>query len=239
MSGNSVNRVKIQRLNKFVALCLGISRRRADDLIEQGKITVNNQPAVLGQQITNKDKVVYNDKVLSTKDYRLIILNKPPGYLCSRASQGGIPTVYKLLPKELHHLKTVGRLDKDSSGLIILTNDGDLAHRLTHPSFHKTKRYLVNLSSSLQPLHRQMISDFGVQLTDGHSQLSLERQHEGDDKRWIVTMSEGRNRQIRRTFAALGYNVIKLHRTNFGDYSLGNLQRGEWLELTSPTPIVK
>ena len=92
------------------------------------------------------------------------------------------------------------------------------------------KRYLVTLDRPLQPLHRQMINDFGVQLPDGPSRLTLERQHDSADRRWIVQMSEGRNRQIRRTFAALGYTVIKLHRTDFGNYTLGDIKRGEFQE---------
>ena len=238
MLKNNLSSNKPQRLNKFVALCLGVSRRQADELIEQGKIIVNNQPAKLGQQITDDDKIIYNNKPLSIKDYQLILLNKPVGYVCSRASQGNTPTIYKLLPKAFTHLKPVGRLDKDSSGLILLTNNGDLAHRLTHPSFHKIKRYLVTINLPLQPLHRQMISDFGVQLADGYSKFELTRQHEGDDRRWIVTMSEGRNRQIRRTFTALGYTVTKLHRTNFGNYSLDDLKRGEWREITNTEKLL-
>ena len=220
-----------QRLNKFVALSLGVSRRKADELIEKGKIIVDGQPARLGQQISEVNHVSYNGNSLKTQDKKLIALNKPVGYLCSRASQGGVPTIYELLPKGLHRLKPVGRLDKDSSGLILLTNDGDFAHQMTHPSFYKMKRYLVTLDQPLQPLHRQMINDFGVQLPDGPSRLTLERQHDGDDRRWIVQMSEGRNRQIRRTFAALGYTVAKLHRTDFGSYSLGGMKRGEWQEI--------
>ncbi len=220
-----------QRLNKFVALSLGVSRRKADELIEKGKIIVDGQPARLGQQISEVNRVSYNGNFLKIQDKKLIALNKPVCYLCSRASQGGIPTIYELLPKSLHHLKPVGRLDKDSSGLILLTNDGDFAHQMTHPSFYKIKRYLVTLDQPLQPLHRQMINDFGVQLPDGPSRLTLERQHDGDDRRWIVQMSEGRNRQIRRTFAALGYTVAKLHRTDFGSYSLGGMKRGEWQEI--------
>ena len=219
-----------QRLNKFVALALGVSRRQADELIEQGKITVNNQPAKLGQRITATDIIRHGNKPLTAQTHQLILLHKPVGYLCSRASQGGVPTIYELLPTNLRHLKPVGRLDKDSSGLILLTNDGDFAHQMMHPSFHNMKRYLVTLDQPLQPLHRQMINDFGVQLPDGPSRLTLERQHDGDDHRWIVQMSEGRNRQIRRTFAALGYTVTKLHRTDFGNYTLGDIKRGEFSE---------
>ena len=218
------------RLNKFIALSLGVSRRKADELIEQGKILVNGDRAALGRQISQSDSVLYNSQELHIQLKKLILLHKPVGYLCSRASQGGIPTIYELLPKSLHHLKPVGRLDKDSSGLILLTNDGDFAHQMTHPSFYKIKRYLVTLDQPLQPLHRQMINDFGVQLPDGPSRLTLERQHDGDDRRWIVQMSEGRNRQIRRTFAALGYTVTKLHRTDFGNYSLSGMKRGEFQE---------
>lgn len=219
------------RLNKYVAVSLGVSRRQADKLIERGDILINNSPAKLGARISPNDIVSYNGKQIRPKTYRLIALHKPTGYLCSRASQGGMPTIYRLLPQELSHLKPVGRLDKDTSGLILLTNDGDWSHQMTHPSFKKTKRYLATLNKPLQPLHRQMISDFGVDLPDGPSKLSLERQHEGDDTRWIIEMSEGRNRQIRRTFEALGYTVTKLHRTNFGNYSLGDIKRGEWQEL--------
>ncbi|TWP15948.1 rRNA pseudouridine synthase [TM7 phylum sp. oral taxon 352] len=222
--------VNLMRLNKFIALSLGVSRRKADELIEQGQILVNGDRAVLGRQISQSDTVLYNSRELHIQPKKLILLHKPVGYLCSRASQGGAPTIYELLPKGLHHLKPVGRLDKDSSGLILLTNDGDFAHQMTHPSFYKMKRYLVTLDRPLQPLHRQMINDFGVQLSDGPSRLTLERQHDGDDRRWIVQMSEGRNRQIRRTFAALGYTVTKLHRTDFGNYSLGGMKRGEFQE---------
>ena len=220
----------LMRLNKFIALSLGVSRRKADELIEQGKILVNGDRAALGRQISQSDTVLYNSRELHIQPKKLILLHKPVGYLCSRASQGGIPTIYELLPTSLHHLKPVGRLDKDSSGLILLTNDGDFAHQMTHPSFYKIKRYLVTLDQPLQPLHRQMINDFGVQLPDGPSRLTLERQHDGDDRRWIVQMSEGRNRQIRRTFAALGYTVTKLHRTDFGNYSIGEIKRGEFQE---------
>ena len=166
-----------QRLNKFLALALGVSRRQADELIEQGTVTVNDEAAKLGQRITTADIIRYDNKPLTAQTHQLILLHKPVGYLCSRASQGGVPTIYELLPASLHHLKPVGRLDKDSSGLILLTNNGDFAHQMTHPSFYKIKRYLVTLDQPLQPLHRQMINDFGVQLPDGPSRLKIGRAH--------------------------------------------------------------
>lgn len=212
-----------QRLNKLLATHLDIGRRQADDLIEQGKVIVNGIPARLGQQVASTDKVTVKGKTLSLSEapeFLYVLLNKPIGYVCSRRQQGDAPTIYSLLPKQYHHLKPVGRLDKDSSGLLLLTNDGDLALRMTHPRFGKTKEYEVTLNAPLQPLHRQMISDYGVQLQDGPSKLQLERLKEGDDTQWRVLMHEGRNRQIRRTFAALGYKVKRLHRTAFGPWRL-------------------
>ena len=129
--------------------------------------------------------------------------------------------MYELLPEKYKVLKTVGRLDKDSSGLILFTNDGDFAYKMTHPKFTKTKVYIVELDHDLAPLHQQMISDFGVQLPDGVSKLSLVHldENNGARRRFEVTMHEGRNRQIRRTFGSLGYVVKRLHRINFGKYT--------------------
>ena len=225
------NREATQRLNKFLALSLGISRRQADNLIEQGKVTINERVAPLGARFTDGDIIKCSGQPLTAQQFKTIAFHKPVGYVCSRRQQGDVPTIYELLPQPLHNLKPVGRLDKDSSGIILLTNDGDLAFRMTHPSFSKQKRYLVTLNNSLEPLHRQMISDFGVDLPDGKSRLILSRQIDGDESRWIVEMSEGRNRQIRRTFSALGYTVTKLHRTNFGDYSLGDIPEGKYVDV--------
>ena len=219
--------VPLQRLNKYVALSLGISRRQADALIEQGKVTINGTVAPLGARFSPDDDVRCSGHPVTAQQFVYLLLHKPTGYVCSRRRQGDTPTIYELLPTTYHQLKPVGRLDKDSSGLLLLTNDDDFAFRMTHPSFKKQKRYLVTLDTPLQPLHRQMISDFGVDLPDGRSQLALTRQNDGDDTRWVVEMSEGRNRQIRRTFSALGYTVIRLHRTDFGNYSLGDIRRGE------------
>lgn len=215
------------RLNKFIAARLSIGRRAADDLISRGDVLVNGAQPELGAQVSETDTITVKGKPLAEEQaYTYLAFNKPVGYVCSRKQQGDNPTIYAILPQKYHHLKPVGRLDKDSSGLLLLTNDGDFAHRMTHPSFRKHKSYEVTLDKPLQPLHRQMISDFGVDLPDGTSKLALERLHDGNDKAWRVGMHEGRNRQIRRTFAALGYDVTGLHRTVFGPYRLDNLQPG-------------
>ena len=263
------------RLNKYLALQLGISRREADDLISAKKVAVNGTPISLGARITSADNVTVNGKPVNTSTaLQYLLLNKPAGYVCSRKPQGDTPTIYSLLPKQYHTLKPVGRLDKDSSGLILLTNDGDFAFHMTHPSFHKMKVYEAQLDKPLEPLHQQMISDYGVILPDGPSKFLLSRierhpgalgadylepepseapgtsarrgakagdggsshtkmgsnnrgENNGSGEFYEIHMSEGRNRQIRRTFAALGYTVIALHRTQFGNYSLGDIKSGE------------
>lgn len=214
------------RINKYVALATGMSRRAADQAIAAKRVQVNGDTPSAGQDITPEDRVTLDGGAITT-DVKLqtIMLNKPVGYVCSRDGQGS-QTIYDLLPPELHPLKPVGRLDKQSSGLLLLTNDGQLAHELTHPSKQKQKAYQVTLNKPLQPLHRQMISDHGVNLDDGPSKFELERQTDGDDRSWVITMHEGRNRQIRRTFSALGYDVTSLHRTHFGSFTLGTLEVG-------------
>lgn len=222
------------RLNRFLAERLGWSRRQADDLIAQGRVRVNGQIARLGCRVAASDKVEVREKhwqpITETLDYIYLAMNKPIGYVCSRRSQSDTPTIYELLPNQYRQLKTVGRLDKDSAGLILLTNDGEFNYRMTHPKFAKHKVYEVELDRPLTPLHQQMISDFGVELTDGRSQLLLTKLTP-KRKRWQVEMSEGRNRQIRRTFGALGYTVVSLNRIKFGPYKLSGLEPGEWSQL--------
>jgi len=244
------------RLNKFLAERLGVSRREADDLIAAGKVTVDGQKAILGTRIDEKSKVCYDNKVIPfATEYLYVAFNKPVGYVCSRRAQGSSPTLYDLLPAKYRQLKTVGRLDKDSSGLILLTNDGDFAYQMTHPKFHKEKIYEVELDKPLEPLHQQMISDYGIMLDDGPSRFVVIRgegaigtvcsaghedlarsglgaEPEGhavpiaSSPHYTVILTEGRNRQIRRTFAALGYRVTRLHRTQFGKYNLNKLKSG-------------
>ena len=245
------------RLNRFLAERLGVSRRQADEMIAKGRVRVNGQTAGLGGRVTATDRVEVlrgeqRTGRVEVRDGRRAIrqaeprtvaaeeahrearawhvvpwsvrhiylaMNKPVGYVCSRRRQDTAPTIYELLPADLQSLKTVGRLDKDSEGLILLTNDGEFGFRMTHPN------------RALEPLHQQMIGDFGVELKDGRSQLGLTKLDDGR-RRWQVEMSEGRNRQIRRTFGALGYTVTRLKRLEFGAYRLSGLQPGEWCELT-------
>ena len=222
-------KTNLLRLNKYLALQLGISRREADNLIDQLKVTINGRVATLGARFSEGDKIVVDSKEVSgNTTYQYLAMHKPSGYVCSRRKQGDNPTVYDLLPEKYHQLKPVGRLDRDTSGLILFTNDGDFAYHMTHPSFYKTKIYNVRIDFDLAPLHQQMISDYGVKLEDGVSKLQLERMSDNDRKSWTVTMHEGRNRQIRRTFGSLGYSVVKLRRTNFGNYALGDIESGKF-----------
>jgi 23S rRNA pseudouridine2605 synthase len=243
------------RLNKYIAEATGKSRREADELIQRGRVSViaseatqssNNLSgsrryarddkaivAHLGRQVADGDVVLVDGRELRpSAKYLTIILNKPVGYLSSRRSQGGDPTVYDLLPPEYKRLKTAGRLDKDSSGLMILSSDGDLIQRLTHPRYAKVKIYEVELDKPLAPLHQQMISGIGIDLPDGKSSLTLQESSGPSRTFWVVTMHEGRNRQIRRTFSALGYNVKKLHRTQLGPYHLDDLKSGNFRKIS-------
>jgi 23S rRNA pseudouridine2605 synthase len=194
------------RLNKYLASATSLSRRKADEAIVAGRVSVNDKPAEQGMDISATDVVSLDGQTVQASDTVVTIMfNKPRGYVVSRYGQGS-DTIYDLLPAEYQQLNPVGRLDKDSSGLLLLTNDGQLAQELTHPSHH------------------------GITLEDGPSKLQLERQTEGDDTKWLVTMHEGRNRQIRRTFSALGYGVKTLHRTTFGPYRLQGLALGSTAE---------
>ncbi len=208
------------RINKYIALHSAESRRSADRLVDEGVVQVNGSAVSAGYDVQPADSVTVNGKQLhSGTAIQTVLFNKPAGYIVSRDGQGG-RTIYDLLPEAYKQLKPIGRLDKNSSGLLLLTNDGSLAEQLTHPRYGKQKTYHILLDKDLQPLHHQMIADIGITLEDGPSKLQLERIEEGNSKRWVVRMSEGRNRQIRRTFEALGYNVVRLHRTQFGPYML-------------------
>ncbi|MGH7237849.1 MAG: pseudouridine synthase, partial [Candidatus Saccharimonadales bacterium] len=184
--------------------------------------TINSAPAQPGQAVDDQDIVKLGGQILAQPaETQTILFNKPAGYIVSRNGQGS-PTIYDLLPAEFHNLKPIGRLDKDSSGLLLLTNDGQLANKLTHPKFLKQKIYEIELNKPLAVSDQSKIEQ-GIILADGRSRLSLK----GLGKTWTITMHEGRNRQIRRSFAALGYQTIKLHRTQFGNYYLSNLKSAD------------
>jgi len=223
------------RINQFIAQHVGLSRRRADDAITNKRVTVNGRLCKLGENIIPSDIVCLDGNVIDNNT-RLVylILNKPVGYVCSRNGQGA-KTIYDLLPSDLKHLKSVGRLDKDSSGLLLLTNDGELANKLIHPSYEKEKIYEVVLDKPLSMGDQQKIYQ-GVPVETYISQMHLQKLATGErhvpNSSYLVTLTEGKNRQIRRTFSTLGYNVTKLHRTKFGEYTLGSLENGKYL-LTS------
>jgi 23S rRNA pseudouridine2605 synthase len=218
------------RINQFVAQSTGMSRRDADMAVVMGRVQVNKAPAQLGQQVHETDRVDLDGRQLKGQPLQYVALHKPIGYVTSRRPQGGDPSIYQLLPKYLQHLNYVGRLDKDSSGLLLLTNDGGLAQRLGHPSSGKTKQYQVDLDRPLAPEHAAQLGR-GIQLDDGPSRLAVEPQAGGRTAR--VSMQEGRKRQIRRSFNTLGYKVTKLHRTHIGNLALGKLQPGQHRMLTT------
>lgn len=211
------------RINKFVALATGLSRRSADAAITGGRVRLNRKPANLGDDVTSGDRVTLDTKVLEPDtELTTIMLNKPVGYVCSRRGQGS-RTIYDLLPEKYHKLKPTGRLDKDSSGLLLLTNDGNLANRLTHPRYQKNKIYRVKLNKPLELNDEKQLLT-GVKLSDGLSKFI--KVSDCSNNTYEVTLTEGRNRQIRRTFQALGYKIAELHRNSFGTYSLDSLPLG-------------
>lgn len=217
------------RLNKWIAAHSLYSRRKADELIATGRVSVDGKTAQLGTQADENSIVEVDGKRIGTKlnkDNKIVLLlHKPVGYVCSRNGQGA-PTVYGLLPLKYHNLDIAGRLDKDSSGLVVMTNDGDLLQQLTHPSHKKEKQYIATLNHALSQQDQQAVEQ-GVQLEDGVSALRL-KLLSADKKSWHVTMHEGRNRQIRRTFAALNYDTVALQRTHMANYNLESLAVGEW-----------
>lgn len=224
------------RLNKHLAHTLGMSRREADERISRGEVIVNGKIAILGTVVQpDRDDVTLNSDSLTKqkKRYTYILLNKPEGYVCSRKKQGDSPTIYELLPREYQNLKVAGRLDKDSCGLLLLTDDGDTIFKLTHPKFGKQKTYHVALNKPLKTEDRKQV-ERGIKLEDGPSKLSVAtitlhgaKTHRPKPNTYQVTMYEGRNRQIRRTFKALGYSVTYLERQSLGNLALASLHEGQ------------
>jgi 23S rRNA pseudouridine2605 synthase len=215
------------RLNKLLSESTKLSRRKADQAIIAGLVKVNGKIAEIGQTIDPSDIIQYNGQTVNKQQTKTtIMLNKPRGYVCSHNGQGS-KTIYSLLPLELHGLNPVGRLDKDSSGLLLMTNDGELLNSLAHPSNQKNKVYIVKLEKALNDIDLKRLNNH-ILLDDGPSKMRASYNSLSKDE-LTVTMQEGRNRQIRRTFYKLGYKVTSLNRVSFGDYNLGNLARGKYI----------
>ncbi len=224
------------RLNKFLSQAGVASRREADRMIEEGRVAVNGEVIqAMGHKIDEeKDRVeVDGIKVKPEKKHYYVMLNKPPGYLVSLKDSFGRPTVKDLLPTLKGRVFPVGRLDFNSEGLLLLTNDGELAFRLTHPRFEIKKVYRVRIkgtpeSSDLRRLERGIILDdkktapARIKLLSSSSRESFLR----------VEIHEGRKREIRRLFDVIGHRVMDLQRMKFGSLSLGKLRKGKWRYLT-------
>lgn len=221
------------RINKYIAERSELSRRGADEAIAQNRVTINGKVPLPGQQVTDTDSVELDGKILAEKPKVLtIILHKPVDYVCSRDGQGS-KTIYELLPPELQSLNPVGRLDKDTSGLLLMTNDGDLHNTLAHPRFEKEKIYNIALHKALLDEDKHKITAVGVDIGDDRpSKFAVKKiASKKHMSAYEVRLSEGRNRQIRRTFKALGYFVNHLHRTTFAGYTLDSLEVGKYREL--------
>ena len=220
------------RINRYIATYSNLSRRKAGALIEAGKVAVNRRPAHNGMDVGHQDIVVIEGKRLLPikRESITVLLHKPVGYVCSRDGQGS-PTVYDLLQNRMQHLNIAGRLDKDSSGLVILTDDGSLLQQLTHPSHNKEKIYEVGLDEPIKKADLDRLHT-GVDIGDTRvSRLKVAPCKNIDHPNcYIITITEGRNRQIRRTIEALRYKVLRLHRTSLGAYKLGSLPVGEFQE---------
>ena len=220
------------RLNKFLASCGAASRRGADELIASGRVRINSIVVTeLGKMVeTDNDTVTLDGKkVEPVSKMTYIMLYKPKGCITSLRDEKGRKTVYDYLDVEVPHLVPVGRLDYDTEGLLLLTNDGELVNRLAHPSGEVPKSYLVRAEGEF-PEHILAKLRKGVEI-DGvktkRSKVKLLEQGEKEAK-LLVTITEGRNRQVRRMFEAVERNVVFLKRVAIGDLRLGGLARGAW-----------
>ena len=223
------------RLQKFLARAGVASRRASEELIEAGRVAVDGVTVdTLGARVDPDASVVTVDgERVERQPARWIALHKPPGYLCTRDDPRGRSTVYELLPGRLHDLFHVGRLDYMSEGLLLLTNEGDAAHRLLHPSSGTLKRYEVGLVAPAPERLAERLLE-GVELEDGPASAdaaALLPGSDGEGPQLLLTLHEGRNREIRRMLDEVGARIRYLRRLAFGPVGLGDLPEGEWREL--------
>lgn len=214
------------------------SRREIEELVIAGRISVNGLPASLGQKIGPGDRVKLNGKLIplrfAQRSPRVLIYHKPEGEIVSRDDPEGRPTVFERLPLlRKGRWLAVGRLDFNTSGLLLFTNDGDLANRLMHPRYELDREYAVRLLGELTEEQAKSLTE-GIQLEDGPARFNSLRDEggEGANHWYRVTISEGRNREVRRMFEAVGLTVSRLMRVRYGPVELpARLKRGMWMEM--------
>lgn len=226
------------RLNKFISQSGYCSRRHADELIEKGKVLVNNVPVkLLGTKIDptqDEVRIKQGPTIKPPQKKMLIMMNKPKGYVCTRKDPFETQTVYQLLPTSLQGLFSIGRLDKETEGLLLLTNDGELSNELAHPKYGKEKTYVATVRGKLDEKDLKRLSkpmylrDYAVK---GAKLGEISYDATADRSTVEVTISEGKNRQIHNMFLVLKHPVKKLVRVSFGPYKLGKMKTGEWKEI--------
>lgn len=218
------------RLNKYIASSGLCSRRDADELIAQGKVSINGKKVTeLGYLVQPNDKVFVDKKLIRPVKHEYYRFYKPAGYITTSDDEKGRKTIYDLLPETMFHLKPVGRLDKDSTGLLILTNDGDLINELTHPSVKVPKVYLVSVDGKVHPHQLEQLAN-GVEIEKGKMAYADITVLEIDNKHTTmqITLYQGLNRQIRKMFEYIGLEVKSLKRIQHANINLDGLKRGEF-----------
>ncbi len=218
------------RINKYIASSGFCSRRKADELIESGRVQVNGKTVtLLGYEIRTKDKVAIDGKTLRMMKLEYYRFYKPTGYITTSDDEKGRKTIYDILPDELKHLKPVGRLDKDSSGLLILTNDGNLVYELTHPSIKVAKVYRVTVDAFLKVEDLEKLAK-GIEIEKGKIAYCdceiIERTK--NETLLEVTLYQGLNRQIRKMIEHIGHNVVHLKRIRHATIDLVGLKKGQY-----------
>jgi 23S rRNA pseudouridine2605 synthase len=218
------------RLNRYLASCGVASRRACDALILEGRVELNGKITVdLASRVFPGDHVKFDGKMLRGQTPLSIVLNKPKKFLCTKNDPEGRDTIYQLLPKTFSKLHYVGRLDYDSSGLILLTSDGELTERLAHPRYHVEKEYEVLLDHAFAPEYIPTLLE-GFQFPEGLAKaeaVAIETK-----RRLRVILTQGYNRQIRRMFSKIGYKVARLERIRIGSLVMPELSTGEYHILT-------
>ena len=215
------------RLNAFIARAGVASRRKADDLIKAGRVTVNGEPGQLNTFVGADDDVRLDGKPLTKQRVAYVLLNKPAGVVTTARDPQGRRTVVDMVSYPAR-VVPVGRLDAETTGALLLTNDGDLAHRLAHPRYEVDKVYEIECWSQPTDGDLQRLRE-GVELDDGRTSPADVRRIDGAHIELVL--HEGRNRQVRRMFEAVGHRVKRLHRSRYGPLTLEGLEPGAWREL--------